>query len=42
MLGRKTLPPNVTKDYSGYKGEDIVKDLLDYYSGLSHVRIALS
>ena len=36
--GEKLFRQTVTKDYSGFKGEDIVKDLLDYYSGLSHVR----
>jgi len=36
--GEKLFRQKVTKDYSGYKGEAIVKDLLDYYSGLSHVR----
>jgi hypothetical protein len=28
----------VTKTYENKKGEEIVKDLLDYYVGLSHVR----
>jgi hypothetical protein len=28
----------VTKTYENMKGEEIVKDLLDYYVGLSHVR----
>ena len=36
--GEKLFRQAVTKDYSGFKGEEIVKDLLDYYSGLSHVR----
>ncbi len=36
--GEKLFRQTVTKDYSGFKGEDIVKDLLDYYPGLSHVR----
>jgi hypothetical protein len=36
--GEKLFRQTVTKDYSGYKGEAIVKDLLDYYSGLGHVR----
>ena len=36
--GEKLFRQTVTKDYSGFKGEEIVKDLLDYYSGLSHVR----
>jgi hypothetical protein len=36
--GEKLFRQTLTKDYSGFKGEDIVKDLLDYYSGISHVR----
>jgi len=36
--GEKLFRQTVTKDYSGYRGEAIAKDLLDYYSGLSHVR----
>jgi hypothetical protein len=36
--GEKLFRQTVTKDYSGFKGEAIVKDLLDYYSGISHVR----
>lgn len=36
--GEKLFRQTVTKDYSGFKGEDIVKNLLDYYSGISHVR----
>ena len=36
--GEKLFRQTVTKDYSGFKGEDIVKNLLDYYSGLSHTR----
>jgi hypothetical protein len=36
--GEKLFRQTVTKDYSGFKGEAIVKNLLDYYSGLSHVR----
>lgn len=36
--GEKLFRYNITKDYSGYKGEAIVKDILDYYSGISHVR----
>ena len=36
--GEKLFRQTVTKDYSGFKGEDILKNLLDYYSGLSHVR----
>jgi hypothetical protein len=36
--GEKLFRRVVTKTYSNQKGEAIVKDLLDYYSGLSHVR----
>jgi hypothetical protein len=36
--GEKLFRYNITKDYSGYKGEAIVKDILDYYAGISHVR----
>ena len=36
--GEKLFRQTVTKDYSGFKGEAIVKNLLDYYSGISHVR----
>lgn len=36
--GEKLFRENVTNNYSGYKGETIVKDLLDHYSGISHVR----
>ncbi len=36
--GEKLFRQKVTKDYSGFKGEAIVKNLLDYYSGISHVR----
>jgi hypothetical protein len=36
--GEKLFRQTVTKDYSGYKGEAIVKNLLDYYSGISHLR----
>jgi hypothetical protein len=36
--GEKLFRQNVTNNYSGLKGEAIVKNLLDYYSGLSHVR----
>jgi len=38
--GEKLFRRVVTKMYSNQKGEAIVKDLLDYYSGLSHVRDA--
>ncbi len=34
MLFRRTI----TKDYSGYKGEAIVKDIINTYTSLSHVR----
>ena len=36
--GEKLFRRVVTKTYSSQKGEDIVKDLLDYFAGLSHVR----
>jgi hypothetical protein len=36
--GEKLFRYNVNKDYSSYKGEAIVKDILDYYAGISHVR----
>ena len=36
--GEKLFRQTVTKDYSGFKGEDIVKDLIDYHSGIDHVR----
>jgi hypothetical protein len=36
--GEKLFRRVVTKTYSSQKGEAIVKDLLDYYVGLSHVR----
>lgn len=36
--GEKLFRQTLTKDYSGFKGEAIVKDILDYYSGISHVR----
>jgi hypothetical protein len=36
--GEKLFRQVVTKTYSNQKGEAIVKDLLDFYSGLSHVR----
>ena len=36
--GEKLFRYSVTKDYCGYKGEAIVKNLLDYYAGISHVR----
>ena len=36
--GEKLFRRVVTKTYSNQKGEAIVKDLLDYYVGLSHVR----
>jgi hypothetical protein len=36
--GEKLFRRVVTKAYENKKGEEIVKDLLDYYVGLSHVR----
>jgi len=36
--GEKLFRRVVTKTYENQKGEAIVKDLLDYYVGLSHVR----
>ncbi|MEM2108289.1 MAG: hypothetical protein QXL10_03285 [Candidatus Bathyarchaeia archaeon] len=36
--GERLFRRVVTKTYENMKGEDIVKDLLDYYVGLSHVR----
>jgi hypothetical protein len=36
--GEKLFRRVVTKTYSSQKGEAIVKDLLDYFAGLSHVR----
>ena len=36
--GEKLFRYNITKNYSGYKGEAIIKDILDYYAGISHVR----
>ena len=36
--GEKLFRLTVTKNYLGQKGEAIVKDILDYYAGLSHVR----
>jgi len=36
--GEKLFRRVVTKTYENMKGEEIVKDLLDYYVGLSHVR----
>jgi len=36
--GEKLFRRVVTKTYENKKGEEIVKDLLDYYVGLSHVR----
>jgi len=36
--GEKLFRRVVTKTYTSQKGEAIVKDLLDYYAGLSHVR----
>ncbi len=36
--GERLFRRVVTKTYENVKGEEIVKDLLDYYVGLSHVR----
>lgn len=36
--GERLFRRVVTKSYVNVKGEDIVKDLIDYYVGLSHVR----
>jgi hypothetical protein len=36
--GERLLRREVTKTYEDKKGEEIVKDLLDYYVGLSHIR----
>jgi len=36
--GERLFRRVVTKTYDNKKGEEIVKDLLDYYVGLSHVR----
>lgn len=36
--GEKLFRRVVTKAYDNKKGEEIIKDLLDYYVGLSHVR----
>jgi hypothetical protein len=36
--GEKLFRRVVTKTYSNQKGEVIVKDLMDYFAGISHVR----
>jgi len=36
--GEKLFRRVITKTYENMKGEAIVKDLIDYYAGLSHVR----
>jgi len=36
--GEKLFRRVITKTYENQKGEAIVKDLIDYYAGLSHVR----
>lgn len=36
--GEKLFRQTITKDFSGSKGEAIIKNLLDYYSGISHIR----
>ena len=39
--GERLFRRTVTANYTLMKGEDIVKDLMDYYAGLSHVRGAV-
>ncbi len=39
--GERLFRRVVTKTYSGQKGEAIVKDLMDYYAGLSHARSSM-
>ncbi len=39
--GERLFRRVVTKTYENKKGEEIIKDLLDYYIGLSHVRNGL-
>ena len=39
--GEKLFRQNLSKIYVSEKGEDIVKDLLDYYSGLGHTRASV-
>jgi hypothetical protein len=36
--GERLFRRVITKTYENQKGEEIVKELLDYYAGLSHVR----
>ena len=36
--GEKLFRRVISKTYENQKGEDIIKDLIDYYAGLSHVR----
>ncbi len=36
--GERLFRRVVTANYAGMKGEEIVKDLMDYYAGLSHTR----
>ncbi len=36
--GERLFRRTVSADYTGLKGEEIVKDLMDYYAGLSHNR----
>ncbi len=38
--GERLFRRVVTANYAGMKGEEIVKDLMDYYAGLSHSRSA--
>jgi hypothetical protein len=39
--GERLFRRTVTAVYTGMKGEEIVKDLMDYYAGLSHTRAAV-
>ncbi len=39
--GERLFRRTVTAIYTGLKGEAIVKDLMDYYAGLSHTRAAV-
>ncbi len=39
--GERLFRRTATANYTGMKGEEIVKDLLNYYAGLSHVRASV-
>ena len=39
--GERLFRRTVTATYSGLKGEEIVKDLMDFYAGLNHIRGAV-